>query len=127
MKLVKPVVKTLSWCGWHRVLLLVVLSGTSPGDTCSDKAAKYTEVRQDPNTRHSLHPTALCIERLPRMPVLGGGWDRVLFQPLVPHIHAVAAPEGVRRSVGPCGHGYGGRALGSAHKQTADHRQGKGI
>ena len=71
MKLVKPVVKTLSWWGWHRVLLLVVLSGTSPGDTCSDKAAKHTEVRQDPNSRHSLHPAALCIECFSPMPVLG--------------------------------------------------------
>ena len=33
MKLVKPVVKTLSWWGWHRVLLLVVLSGASAGYT----------------------------------------------------------------------------------------------
>ena len=33
MKLVEPVVKTLSWWGWHRVLLLVVLSGASAGYT----------------------------------------------------------------------------------------------
>jgi hypothetical protein len=37
MRLVEPVVKTLLWCGWHRVLLLVgfVLSGTASADPFS--------------------------------------------------------------------------------------------
>ena len=38
------------------------------------EAAKHTEVRQVSNPCHSLHPTALCIERLLPVPVLGGGW-----------------------------------------------------
>ena len=35
------------------------------------EAAKHTEVRQVSNPCHSLHPAALCIERLLPMPVQG--------------------------------------------------------
>ena len=34
------------------------------------EAATQTEVRQNPNSRHSLHPAELCIERLSPMSIL---------------------------------------------------------
>ena len=43
----------------------------SAGYSSLQKAASHPKVRQDPNSRHSLYPTALCIERLLPMPVQG--------------------------------------------------------
>ena len=53
--------------------LLVFCIGTSARYAPLQEAAKHTEVRQVSNPCHSLHPTALCIERLLPVPVLGGG------------------------------------------------------
>ena len=56
MKLVKPVVKTLLWCGWHRSLLLVefVLPGTSPGIACSNEAASHPKIDKTSQAGHVL-------------------------------------------------------------------------
>jgi hypothetical protein len=75
MKLVKPVVKTLSWRGWHRSFLLVgfVLSGSSPGNTCSNEAASHPKIDKKSQAGHAFYSSLSGLEGFATMPVLRMG------------------------------------------------------
>ena len=75
MKLNKPIVKALLWCSWHRSLLLVgfVLSGTSPGNACSNEAASHPKIDKKSQAGHAFYSSLSGLEGFATMPVLRMG------------------------------------------------------
>ena len=76
MKLNKPIVKALLWCSWHRSLLLVgfVLSGTSPGNACSNEAASHPKIDKTSQAGHAFYSSLSGLDGLATVTELRMSW-----------------------------------------------------